>query len=913
MEQKFIDVFGKLNLGDVLEPALRRAVVESVSYFSSLKGLEVRLLVCEGTTPRGIVAAEEALAAFFSELDSVSIIPIYKPQPEPMPTTTSPQNDAPKRKNGSNGNGNGNGYVRQAAKALTKIEGEPKPLKSDFFEGDEVIVVGRIFKSEAREARKGAMFIYTIEITDDESSITLKYFLGKESLSYVEHLLKVGTVIKIAGKVENDKYSSETTITIHKIAPGELNAGVVRMDNAETKRVELHLHTNMSVLDGMTPAKEIVARAASWGHKAVAITDHGVVQAYPEAMEAAAKHGIKLIYGMEAYLVDDLDVSIASRPKNAKLSDDFVVFDIETTGLNREHCTIIEIGAVRMRDGEVGEIFHAFVDPEQDLPAEIIKLTNITDDMLVGKPKIAEVLPQFLEFVGDSILVAHNADFDMGFVEHIGRQLGYFVDNPYLCTLQLSRALFPNLTRHGLAAMAKHHEIAQESHHRASDDANVLAQIFSQQIEILKSRNIDTLHMINLRYAKEIDVKTLRPRHATILVKSQEGMRNLYELVSKSHLEHFNRYPRIPKSEFIALREGLLIGTACEQGALYIAVKENRPQEDIEKIAQFYDYFEVQPIGNNAHLVRQGEVESEQSLRDINIKIVEYAETYNKPVIAAGDVHFMDPDDGFYRSIIQTGQGFKDADEQAPLYFRTTEEMLDEFAYFGDEKAYELVVTNTNALADSIDEGIRAIPKGTFPPIIEGSEKELQDMVWAKARNIYGDDPPQIVQDRINKELGSIIKNNFSVMYIIAQKLIARSMEDGYLVGSRGSIGSSLVATFSDITEVNPLAPHYYCKECKYSDFDSDVVKQYAGAHGCDMPDANCPKCGEQLTKEGHSIPFETFLGFEGDKEPDIDLNFSGEYQATAHAYAEEILGKGYVFKAGTISTVANKTAFGYV
>ncbi|MCL2575868.1 MAG: PolC-type DNA polymerase III [Defluviitaleaceae bacterium] len=910
MERKFMDVFAKLDLTGNFEPALLHAIVENVCYFTSVKGLEVRLQLTSPATPDGVVLLEDALSVKMDMLNSVKIVPIYEPEPQPIVRDVAYKSPAetPRR----NGNGNDNGYSRQSSKKVSTISGETRPLKSDFFENDEVIVVGRIFKSEAREVRKGTMYIYTIEITDDESSITLKHFVSKDKVAEQEHLLKVGAVIKVAGRVENDKFSGEITIIINKIASGEMTEEI-RMDNADVKRVELHLHTNMSALDGMTPVKEIIARAAKWGHKAVAITDHGVVQAYPDAMAAAEKHGIKVIYGMEAYLVDDLDVSIASRPKNAKLSDDFVVFDIETTGLNREHCTIIEIGAVRMRNGVIGEVFHAFVDPEQDLPLEIIKLTNITDDMLVGRPKITEVLPKFLDFVGDAVLVAHNADFDMGFVEHIGRQLGHIVDNPYLCTLQLSRALFPNLPRHGLAAMAKHHEIVQESHHRASDDANVLAQIFSQQIEILKQRGIDTLDMINLRYSKEIDVKTLRPKHATLLVKNQIGMRNLYELVSKSHLEHYNRYPRIPKSELIALREGLLVGTACEQGALYSAVKENRPQEAIEEIAHFYDYFEIQPIGNNEFLVRQGEVESVEVLQNINKKIVEYAQTYNKPIIAACDVHFMDPNDSFYREIIQTGQGFKDAKEQAPLYFRTTDEMLAEFAYLGEEKAYELVVTNTNVMADSIDDGIRPIPKGTYPPIIEGSDKELEEMVWAKARSMYGEQLPQIVHDRISKELGSIIKNGFAVMYIIAQKLIAKSMQDGYLVGSRGSIGSSLVATMADITEVNPLSPHYYCKACKYSDFDSDIVKQYAGAHGCDMPDANCPKCGELFIKEGHSIPFETFLGFDGDKEPDIDLNFSGEYQATAHQYAEELLGEGYVFKAGTISTVANKTAFGYV
>ncbi|MCL2854765.1 MAG: PolC-type DNA polymerase III [Defluviitaleaceae bacterium] len=895
--KKISQVFEKLDLQ--LNEGLKNAYVEDIYCHSREKWLEIRIKLEQGTSLDSIAGLEADLSARFGMLSAVKIVPSFVapprvaeavPRPAPKPAETPKQ--APRR-------------------APAKINGETKPLNSQFEDEEDVVVCGRIFRTDSREVRGGKM-MYTLDISDNTSSISLKHFLAKDKIKDFEHLLKVGAVVKIAGKVSRDKFSGELNIMVNKLGEGEM-VQEQRVDNAPEKRVELHMHTNMSQLDALTPVTDLIKRAKEWGHKAIAITDHGVVQAFPDAMDAAEKTGIKVIYGLEAYLVDDMAVTIAQRPKNAKLSDEFVVFDLETTGLNREANTIIEIGAIKMKDGKFGDVFHAFVDPGVPLAPKIVELTSITDDMLRGKPTLDAVLPQFMDWVGDSILVAHNADFDMGFLEHLGLNYGYEVDNPYLCTLQLSRALFPGLHRHGLAAMAKHHNVTLENHHRASDDAKALAEIFAQQIEILKQRGIETLDMINLRYSKEIDVKSLRPKHATILVKNQAGMRNLYELVSISHLEFFNRYPRIPKSRLTALRDGLMIGTACEQGELHTAVRENRSIEQIEEIAHFYDYFEIQPLANNEFLLRNDEVESMEQLENINRKIVEYGETYSKPVVAAGDVHFMDPGDEIYRCIIQTGNGFKDADNQPPLYFRTTEEMLAEFAYLGEEVARKVVITTPNAIADSIEEGIRPIPKGTYPPIIEGSDKELEEMVWGRAREIYGDQLPPVVEARIQKELDSIIKNNFAVMYIIAQKLVKRSMEDGYTVGSRGSIGSSLVATMSGITEVNPLEPHYICTSCKYSDFDSVDVKKYAGGSGCDMPAKNCPNCAAPLKKEGHAIPFETFLGFDGDKEPDIDLNFSGEYQSRAHAYAEELLGQGYVFKAGTISTIANRTAFGYV
>jgi len=798
---------------------------------------------------------------------------------------------------------------KPVSKPFQKITGEVRPLDADFYEEDAVIVEGRIFRLETRETRNKRM-LYSFDITDGTGSITIKYF-AKDKKSEYSSLLKEGNAVKIAGQVQFDKYSNETNIMANKIADGVYKEAV-REDNAENKRIELHLHTNMSQLDGITSAADFVSRAAKWGHKAIAITDHGVVQAFPEAAIAAKKAGIKVIYGVEAYLVDDLAVSIVTRPGDARLDDDFVVFDIETTGLNRESCTIIEIGAVKVRNGEIVAEFNRFIDPKQPLPEKIKELTNITDDMLAGHPTIDIVLPEFIEFIGDSTLVAHNAEFDMGFLEHHGMLLGYDVKNPYLCTLQLSRALFPNLSRYGLAAMARHHGVSLENHHRGSDDAAALSKIFLQQAATLKSQQIVTLNHINLRYSQKIDTKKLRPRHAIILVKNYEGLRNLYELVSKSHLNYFYKQPRIPKSELIHHREGLILGTACEAGEFYIAVRDNRPIEQIEALAKFYDYFEVQPISNNLHLIQNSTVDSIETLQNINKKIVEYGELYGKPVVAAGDVHFLEPGQEIYRSIIMAGNGFKDVENQPPLHFMSTDEMLAEFAYLSPEKAFEIVVTNTNLVANMIED-IKPIPEGTFPPVIEGSEEELMNIVTSRAKAVYGDPLPTAVQTRMERELNAIIGNGFAVMYIIARKLVTNSVDNGYLVGSRGSIGSSFVATMADITEVNPLSPHYYCPKCQFTDFDSELVRSFDGASGCDMPDKNCPNCSVKLAKDGHSIPFETFLGFDGDKEPDIDLNFSGEYQAKAHAYAEELFGEGYIYKAGTIGTIADKTAYGYV
>ncbi|MCL2397612.1 MAG: PolC-type DNA polymerase III [Defluviitaleaceae bacterium] len=792
----------------------------------------------------------------------------------------------------------------------TRVSGEARPLSGNFFQDETVVVQGRIFRLDKRET-KSKKLLYTFDITDGDGSITVKMFLSPDKKAEYAALLTDGAAIKVAGQVQFDTYNNELNIMANKLGVAELDEEE-RIDDAPKKRVELHLHTNMSQLDGLTPAEDFIKRAAAWGHPAVAITDHGVVQAFPEAMNAAKKAGIKVIYGMEAYLVDDTALSIVTRPGDALLTDDMVIFDVETTGFDRKNCAIIEIGAVKLQGGQIVDRFSALIDPGVPLPEKIVELTRITDDMLTGQPAIDAVLPLFLDFIGDAVLVAHNADFDMGFLEHNAKMLGREVKNPYICTLQLSRALFPDLARHGLAAMVKHHGITLENHHRACDDAEALAGIFMQQVDILKSQQITELNYINIRYSKKIDVKKLRPHHAIILVKNRQGLRNLYELVSKSHMDYFARQPRIPKSEFLCHRDGLIIGTACERGEFFSAILENRPEEHIETLAEFYDYFEIQPTSNNAHLVKKAIVENIERIQEINKKIVEYGELHGKLVVATGDAHYLDPGQEVYRTIIMAGNGFDDAESQPPLYFMTTEEMLANFAYLGEEDAHRVVVENTNLIADMV-ENFPALPEGSFPPTMEGAGEDLVQIVTDRARAIYGDPLPEEVATRMDRELASIIGNNFAVMYIIARKLVVNSVENGYLVGSRGSIGSSFVATMADITEVNPLSPHYFCPNCQFTDFDSDIVRKYAGASGCDMPDRGCPNCDTKLKKDGHSIPFETFLGFDGDKEPDIDLNFSGEYQAKAHAYAEELFGEGYVFKAGTISTIADKTAFGYV
>ncbi len=825
---------------------------------------------------------------------------LSKPESEQKPDTQKQKNTAPfpKRKSG-----------RGDIVFSQKIEAPPSKLSDELEMDNDIVAQGIITAFESRETKSGKLLV-SFDMTDGTDSITIKFFSKPESYSdELKALLKKGSSIKVFGRVQYDDFSKEVNIMAREISPGEFRLNK-RMDNAEQKRVELHLHTNMSKMDAIQSASDYIKLAKDWGHSAVAITDHGVVQAFPEAMDAAKKHGIKVIYGVEAYLIDDLS-SIVKDPKDKTLDDSFVVFDLETTGLRKELCEIIEIGAVKVINGEVVGHFNQFVNPGSLLPAKITELTGITDDMLKDASSISDVFPDFLEFIGNCCLVAHNAQFDIGFIHHAARRLGYEINNSVLCTVELSRALLPELNNHKLNTLVKYFDVTLKNHHRACDDAAATADVYIKLIEMLKTRNINKLSEINT-ITNEKSGKKNKYYHAVILVQNSIGMRNLYELISLAHIKHFNKRPRIPKSEYLRLKEGLIIGTACEAGEFYKAVRDNMPSNHIKQLAAFYDYFEIQPLANNEYMVRDGIVADRQALVDINKRIVELGEQYNKPVVATCDVHFMNPEDEIYRKIIMAGSGFKDTDYSTPLFFRTTEEMLSEFSYLGEEKAFDVVVTNPNLIAERI-EAVKPIPDETYPPKIEGAEEQIKEITMKRAKEVYGENLPPLVADRLDRELTSIIKNGFSVMYIIAQKLVWKSVSDGYLVGSRGSVGSSFVATMAGITEVNPLPPHYICSNCKYSDFDSDEVRAFAGASGCDMPDKICPVCGQPLGKDGHDIPFETFLGFDGDKEPDIDLNFSGEYQAKAHAYTEELFGTGFVFKAGTIGTLADKTAFGYV
>lgn len=778
----------------------------------------------------------------------------------------------------------------------------------------EVVIRGQIMTLDTREIR-GEKTIIIMSVTDFTDSIVLKIFTKNENLPELMGDLKKGAFLKIKGVTTIDKFDSELTIGsivgIKKIP----DFTTIRMDNSPLKRVELHCHTKMSDMDGVTDVGDLVKRAYKWGHKALAITDHGNVQAFPIANHALPDDpDFKIIYGVEAYLVDDLK-DIVENSKNQSLQDTYVVFDIETTGFSPLVNKIIEIGAVKVEKGNITERFSTFVNPEVPIPFHIENLTGIKDDMVITAPVIAEVMPEFLAFCDGAVMVAHNADFDMSFIKYNCDRLSIPYDFTIADTVAMARMLLPNLNRFKLDTVARALNISLENHHRAVDDAACTAEIFEKFVKMLADRGINTLDELNAEgHVSKETVMKMPTHHAIILATNDLGRVNLYKLISLSHLDYFHQRARIPKSEYLKHKEGLLIGSACEAGELYQAILQGRPQEEIIRLVKFYDYLEIQPLGNNAFMIKdeKAPISTMDELKDINRRIVKLGEEFHKPVVATCDVHFMDPEDEVYRRIILAGKGFKDVDEQAPLYLRTTEEMLEEFSYLGSEKAKEVVIDNTNMIADMC-ERISPVRPDKCPPVIENSDQMLRDICYNKAHEMYGEDLPEIVSERLERELKSIIGNGYAVMYIIAQKLVWKSNEDGYLVGSRGSVGSSFAATMSGITEVNPLAPHYYCAHCHYSDFDSPEVKKYGGQSGCDMPDKRCPNCGKPLVKAGFDIPFETFLGFKGNKEPDIDLNFSGDYQSKSHKYTEVIFGAGQTFRAGTIGTLADKTAFGYV
>ncbi len=794
------------------------------------------------------------------------------------------------------------------------FEEEPITLDQVIEEMGEVTIRGKILNMEERDIR-GERTIVTLTISDFTDTIHVKIFTKNEVLSELKERVSAGNFVKLKGMTTLDRFDHELTISsvvgIKKIA----DFTTTRMDYAYQKRVELHCHTKMSDMDGVTDASVLLKRAKAWGMPALAITDHGCVQAFTEASHTISKdEDFKVIYGVEGYLVDDLK-EVVENSKGQSLEETYVVFDLETTGLSAVNNRIIEIGAVKVEKGKITDRFSTFVNPKEPIPFQIEQLTSISDEMVLDAPVIEEVLPEFLQFCEGAVLIAHNASFDAGFIEENCRRMDIPTDFTVGDTVAMARILLPNLGKMKLDNVAKALNIPLGHHHRAVDDAACTADIFVKFLEMFRERDVTDLDQINeLGRSNEAAIKKLPTYHIIILAKNDIGRVNLYRLVSMSHLEYFARRPRIPRSELLKYREGLIIGSACEAGELYQAILRGAPRQEIARIVEFYDYLEIQPLGNNAFMLRdeKSPVNSEEDLKENVRQIIRLGEAFQKPVVATCDVHFMDPQDEVYRRIIMAGKGFSDADQQAPLFLRTTEEMLDEFAFLGAEKAEEVVITNTNRIADMC-EHLSPVRPDKCPPVIPDSDKILRKICYEKAKEIYGEELPEVVTERLERELKSIIGNGFAVMYIIAQKLVWKSNDDGYLVGSRGSVGSSFVATMAGITEVNPLSPHYICPSCHYHDFDSEEVKRFSGMAGCDMPDRDCPRCGTRLRKEGFDIPFETFLGFKGNKEPDIDLNFSGDYQSKAHKYTEVIFGAGQTYRAGTIGTLADKTAFGYV
>ncbi len=794
------------------------------------------------------------------------------------------------------------------------FEEEPITLDQVIEEMGEVTIRGKILNMEERDIR-GERTIVTLTISDFTDTIHVKIFTKNEVLSELKERVSAGNFVKLKGMTTLDRFDHELTISsvvgIKKIA----DFTTTRMDYAYQKRVELHCHTKMSDMDGVTDASVLLKRAKAWGMPALAITDHGCVQAFTEASHTISKdEDFKVIYGVEGYLVDDLK-EVVENSKGQSLEETYVVFDLETTGLSAVNNRIIEIGAVKVEKGKITDRFSTFVNPKEPIPFQIEQLTSISDEMVLDAPVIEEVLPEFLQFCEGAVLIAHNASFDAGFIEENCRRMDIPTDFTVGDTVAMARILLPNLGKMKLDNVAKALNIPLGHHHRAVDDAACTADIFVKFLEMFRERDVTDLDQINeLGRSNEAAIKKLPTYHIIILAKNDIGRVNLYRLVSMSHLEYFARRPRIPRSELLKYREGLIIGSACEAGELYQAILRGAPRQEIARIVEFYDYLEIQPLGNNAFMLRdeKSPVNSEEDLKENVRQIIRLGEAFQKPVVATCDVHFMDPQDEVYRRIIMAGKGFSDADQQAPLFLRTTEEMLDEFAFLGAEKAEEVVITNTNRIADMC-EHLSPVRPDKCPPVIPDSDKILRKICYEKAKEIYGEELPEVVTERLERELKSIIGNGFAVMYIIAQKLVWKSNDDGYLVGSRGSVGSSFVATMAGITEVNPLSPHYICPGCHYHDFDSEEVKRFSGMAGCDMPDRDCPRCGTRLRKEGFDIPFETFLGFKGNKEPDIDLNFSGDYQSKAHKYTEVIFGAGQTYRAGTIGTLADKTAFGYV
>ncbi len=952
MSQKipFLQMFAALRQWTELSNGVEGWLIASAAIDKHSRSAKIAVEGAAGAGPNLIAQAEEALCRAYGlnsvRIEALTPAPTVEEQPEESAGGQRPplQNEPEEKSVGPAALGGPEdpfarteairkAALKNAARPAVPARGDKKPRGKAIFgkpvtkaptpmgelelDMGMVVVEGDVFAIDNRELKKRGAWVVAFDITDYTGSIRVnKFFPGEEGKPLVDGVKK-GMHLKVQGRLNMDRFYGDMVLEPVAVTTAEKK---LKEDTAQEKRVELHLHTTMSTMDALTsvgpklgPDRNVVKRAESWGHPAIAITDHGVAQSFPDAWHSAKK--IKILYGVEAYFINDVDDRVAVHGEtDAPFDSEIVCFDIETTGLNKKYEVIIEIGAVVLKNGEITDTFNTFVSPGRILSPEIIRLTGITDEMLEGALSQEEALRGFLAFAGDRPLAAHNADFDMGFIAAGCRKYGIPFRNSSVDSLILAQNLLPELGKYKLDIVAEHLHLPAFNHHRASDDAATVAYMLPHFFRMLEAAGLHKLSEVN-PYMTTLRGKgkaKRQPKHLIVLAKNQTGLRNLYKLVSLSHLEHFKRYPIMPKSLINENREGLILGSACEAGELFRALADGKDWEELKRIASWYDYLEIQPICNNMFMLRKGMVRSEEELRDFNRDIVRLGEELGKPVCATGDVHFLDPEDEIYRHILLASKGFEDADEDLPIYFKTTDEMLREFAYLGKEKAREVVVTNTNLIASWCDP-IEPLPQGLFAPKLEDSDGELKRLVWGKAHELYGENPPQIVVDRIEAELGDIIRCKYDVIYMSAQKLVQNSLEHGYLVGSRGSVGSSLVAFMSGITEVNSLPAHYRCPKCKHTDFD--YARDPAHPYGCgaDMPDAVCPVCGTKYVKDGFNIPFETFLGFGGDKVPDIDLNFSGEYQSSAHRYTFELFGQTHVFRAGTIGTVAEKTAFGYV
>ncbi|MEG2367694.1 MAG: PolC-type DNA polymerase III, partial [Oscillospiraceae bacterium] len=876
---------------------LEKAFVKSATVNKEKLSMSVEASFFRSAAPAELHTIEGRIAAEYG-LNSVAIAQGQRAAVKPAPKASAAAG------------GKKSAAAPTAGKVLfgKNLKSAPVPMSSLSMESGNVVIRGEIFAITSRKIEKNDAWVLCFDMTDYTGSIRVSKYFRKEDDKGALQTLAVGMYLTVSGSINYNRYDEDIALDPKNVILGKKPQ---REDKSEDKRVELHLHTRFSTLDALTDPTAAIKQAAAWGHPAIAITDHGVCQAFPEAWQAGKKAGIKILYGVEGYYINDVDDKLCIYGEGkGLLSDEYVAFDIETTGLSANDDRMTEVGAVIISKGEIAQRFQTFVNPGRPIPHHITELTGITDRDVFDAPDEKSVFQSFVEFVGDRPLVAHNAEFDIGFMTATAKRCGMDFNPVFMDTLTLSQCLLTDLKRFKLDLVAGRLGLPDFNHHRAVDDAITCGRIMARFVSMLEERGItrrDELEAYT-RAQRNANPKYVRPKHIILLVKNKKGLKNLYEMVSKAHLEHFKKNPIIPKSLLLQYREGIIVGSACEAGEIFDAIVRHKSDAEIDRLVQLYDYLEIQPICNNSFMIENGTAENDEALRELNRRVVALGNRLGKPVVATGDVHFLDPEQEIYRHILLTGKKFADADKPLPLYLKTTDEMLSEFSYLGAEKARQVVIENPCAISDLCDE-IELLPKELFTPTIENSVEDLQNLVYGKMHDLYGENPPEIVSKRVETELTDIINCHYDVIYMSAQKLVANSLEAGYLVGSRGSVGSSLVAFMSGITEVNSLPAHYRCPKCKFTDFDSGK----AFGCGADMPDKLCPVCGEPLAKDGFDIPFETFLGFGGGKVPDIDLNFSGEYQSRAHKYTEELFGRDHVFKAGTIGTLAEKTAYGYV